>query len=621
MRFLVSFDALRLDGSSVRAPTASASVRDTIAGRARWSVFAALVLAVGCGHGPGSINGDDGGDDGDDVMTPDGGRVPPDADNSPDAVPPDAVVPTIDPAIDGQLVINEVMAANAYTITDGTGAAGDWIELYNPTAEDIPLFGYGITDNLMMPTRYLLQDVVAPAGGHLLLWADGNPGAGVDHLGLHLAKDGGEVGLARPDGSYIDRVRYDVQETDFSASREPDGSDLWVIEWHPSPGAANPAGAGQPMGLEVEADPPELIPAAGDLSARIYDNTSLPEFTLIVSPASAAALEASPFAYVPAEIVYDGRTYGPIGIRCKGSNSFEPFSQKPSLRLKMDEYNADARFFGLKDLTFNNMDNDPSMMHERLAYLVSRTVGIPSSRANHMLLHVNDQFYGLYTNVETVKKKMLGRWYADAEGSLFEATDVDFVANKILQYSLESGPDDRTLLWGLANALTEPTGDGAMAAAASYADLAQFQTFWAMTSVIGQFDSFPYSIPGDDYFVYANPATGRLEFLPWGMDETFSASDFNVTWTYSVLAARCKESATCWQGYVDATWRVLDQTDAIDLVGERDRVAAQIAPWVAADTRKPYTDEQVAAAQSAVHWFIKERRATMAGYLPPASTP
>jgi spore coat protein CotH len=320
---------------------------------------------------------------------------------------------------------------------------------------------------------------------------------------------------------------------------------------------------------------------------------------------------------VPAHLVYEGRSYGPIGLRLKGQNSFLPFSQKPSLRISVDEYVGDARFFGLKDLTLNNMSGDLTMMHERLAYLVARTAGVPASRANHALLTINDQFYGLYVNVETVKHKMLSRWFENEDGSLFEATDVDFVAGDIADYELEDGPDDRSLLTGLAGALALPGDSAAITAAASYANLGEFQTFWAMCSVIGQFDSFPYSIPGDDYFVYADPTSGRLWFMPWGMDETFYSGSHDVTNVYSVLARRCKAVPSCFQAYVDRTWELVSMTEQMELDGERAEVAAQIAPYVVMDTRKPYSTAQVTAAQNAMHWFISERRAHLAEILPP----
>src|SRR6185503_1437004 len=148
----------------------------------------------------------------------------------------------------------------------------------------------------------------------------------------------------------------------------------------------------------------------------------------------------------------------------------------------------------------------------------------------------NGQAYGLYANVETVKKQMMGRWFDDNDGPLFEATDVDFRPADVARYELENGPDDRTLLTGLANALTLSDPDAAIAAAAAFIDMDELLNFWAVLAVIGQFDSFPYSIPGDDYFVYADPTTQRLQVIPWGMDETFKAGDVDVTNFSSVLA-------------------------------------------------------------------------------------
>ena len=52
------------------------------------------------------------------------------------------------PEIDGQLVINELMAGNVLTLADETGAARPWIEILNPTDTDVPLRGYAVTDDL-----------------------------------------------------------------------------------------------------------------------------------------------------------------------------------------------------------------------------------------------------------------------------------------------------------------------------------------------------------------------------------------------------------------------------------------------------------------------------------------
>ena len=50
---------------------------------------------------------------------------------------PDAAA--VNSAIDGRITINEILAVNVLTDKDESGAAAPWIELYNPTAQDVPL--------------------------------------------------------------------------------------------------------------------------------------------------------------------------------------------------------------------------------------------------------------------------------------------------------------------------------------------------------------------------------------------------------------------------------------------------------------------------------------------------
>jgi hypothetical protein len=532
----------------------------------------------------------------------------------------DMMEPSVPPEVDGRLAINELMVSNVLTAVDEEGFAADWIELYNPGNVDVSLTGYGVTNDLREPRKHVIgAGVTVPAGGYLELWLDQQPERGTTHLCLEAEKDGGELGLARPDGSYIDRIAYGAQATDFSAARVPDGSDSWQIEWHASPGAPNPEGDGEPVGLEDTSSPPEEVPAAGDLTEYILEYDTIHELELVVEPEHAASLESDPRTYVPGHMVFDGRRYGPVGVRLKGQNSFLPFSQKPSLRLNINEYAHGARFFGLKDMTLNNMAEDFSMMHERLAYRVARDFDVPASRANHIVLTVNGEHYGLYTQIESMKEKLIGRWFEDPTGPLYDGLDVDFVEELINNYELQDGPDDRTLLFAVAEALRNPDPDAAIDAARAGIDLDQFLRFWAMTSVVGQFDSMPYSDPGDDYFVYADPGTGKLFFLPWGMDETFYSAELDVTEISSVLARTCKESPACFQAYADACWRLLDQLETMNWEAEHARIKEQIAPHVTADTRKPYTNAMVVEFQGQMGFFISDRRFWLEQMLPPPS--
>ena len=220
----------------------------------------------------------------------------------------------------------------------------------------------------------------------------------------------------------------------------------------------------------------------------------------------------------------------------------------------------------------------------------------------------------------TVKKRILRRWFPSDAGALFSATDVDFVAADIPFFELVSGPDDRSLLAGVATALTLTNADQAIAAAGAYVDMNEFLRYWATCAVIGQFDSFPYSNPGDDYFAYANPATQRLAFMPWGMDETFLSSAVHIVdRTYAPLARVCIASSACYQAFVDAVWDVLAKVEALGWVAARAQIAAQLAPLIAADTKRHHLDADVAHAQMDMWYFIHDRRAWIAMMIPPRS--
>jgi spore coat protein CotH len=325
--------------------------------------------------------------------------------------------------------------------------------------------------------------------------------------------------------------------------------------------------------------------------------------------------------YVEGTLVFDGRSYGPVGVRLKGVQSFETIDKKPSLRINVNKYAPDAEFFGLSDMTWNNMHSDYSMMHERMAYWVARRSGIPASRCNHALITVNGEFFGLYANVETIKKKMIGRWFSDNTGPLFEATDVELLAKDVPKFELVTGPDDRSLLQGAAEALGKPSADEAITAVSAFVNMEEFLQFWAVEAMVAQFDAMPYSDPGDDYYAYADPTSGRLSFIPSGIDEAFYSGQLDITAVKGLLARRCKESAPCFQKFVDRVWKILADLEAFDWKAERTRIIAQIAPHVERDTRKWYTAKDVADYQMAMWWFINDRRLELGKMIPPPSKP
>lgn len=138
------------------------------------------------------------------------------------------------------IVINEFMASNATTTTDEGGGTADWIELYNPSDEEVDLGGHFLSDNEDIPTKALLSEgLVIEAGGTLLLWADSDTEQGPLHLPFNLKKAGETILLTSPMGYLLDKVTYENANTDVSFARTPDGVGSLEPCAAPTPGQLN----------------------------------------------------------------------------------------------------------------------------------------------------------------------------------------------------------------------------------------------------------------------------------------------------------------------------------------------------------------------------------------------
>jgi hypothetical protein len=140
------------------------------------------------------------------------------------------------------LCINELMPANQAALLREDGAAPDWIELFNPTAEDLSLEGWSITDDRAATAPYALSAaLVVPAGGALLLYADEELEAGPEHLPFKLSADGEEVALFDPEGDGV-VLSFGRVYDDFAVARATDccaGEGCLQHVFHGSPGRSN----------------------------------------------------------------------------------------------------------------------------------------------------------------------------------------------------------------------------------------------------------------------------------------------------------------------------------------------------------------------------------------------
>ena len=72
-----------------------------------------------------------------------------------------------------QVVINEIMAANSLTNFDEDGDSSDWVEIYNGSADEADLTGWGLSDDEGNPRRWVFPELIVPPGEYILAWCSG----------------------------------------------------------------------------------------------------------------------------------------------------------------------------------------------------------------------------------------------------------------------------------------------------------------------------------------------------------------------------------------------------------------------------------------------------------------
>jgi hypothetical protein len=237
----------------------------------------------------------------------------------------------------GDLIINEVMAANGSGLIDENGEYSDWIELYNRSQQPLNLAGWSLTDDPSQPRKWTFPDMTVGGQEYLLVLASGKnrkpdqPGL-LLHTNFKLGKDGGFLALYN---SLEDKFqpgiasRFPVQFKDVAYGRYGDPLNYGYLA-SPTPGGANEEALvwqGSLSGVEISVDrsfhdkplfledTPSTFTTPPHIKARELEHklsTPSPE------PAWSALNQATPFrvAEAASQLRLTEIMYNPIG----GSN-------------------------------------------------------------------------------------------------------------------------------------------------------------------------------------------------------------------------------------------------------------------------------------------------------------
>ncbi len=369
------------------------------------------------------------------------------------------------------------------------------------------------------------------------------------------------------------------------------------------------------------------IPGQADAGATMspseafYMSTEIVEVRLTVSANDLATLEADRFAgvYVPATFLSLGTEVVNVGVRYKGNSSLARAGNKPSIKIKFNQYTPDQRFLGLTKVNLNNTVLDPSMQREMLAYELFRDFGVPAPRANYAKLYVNDEYYGLYVNVEQIDKRALKRLFGDNEGNLYKqysGASLEYKGPSAASYDDGSYrkktneiENDWSDLIALTLLLDSDDSAALQAQLPQLMDVPAYLRWLAVNTYLSHIDA--YTGFANNFYLYQDLLTSKFVYIPWDLDITFgtqghggTTDSFLLNWDLydpqipsptglrpmltKVLAIRSFRDE--YTGYLN---ELIDSGSLESrLLGRIAEVRALITDAATTDPRKPYTNEE-----------------------------
>lgn len=291
-----------------------------------------------------------------------------------------------------------------------------------------------------------------------------------------------------------------------------------------------------------------LMASVATTSAQdLYDPTVLRTMAFQFHDANWESLLRSNYAAqvnILADLTVDGVTYPNVGVRIRGNTSYTALpagSQKFSLNVELDAVDTEQDLMGYGSLNLNNAFHDPTFCREVL-YNNYVSQFMPHPRANHVVVTLNGQNWGVYANVQQFNKTMLSSHFADTSGLRIKCANNPNGPGLRYNGALPSGytgyeiKDAGGFLdpWAPHIAVCNAVTNGALANWQTIdSTFAIDPSIWSVVFENILTDDDSYVNKGADFMTYRNPTDGRTFLLQTDANETFTQTTWSPTLNFT----------------------------------------------------------------------------------------
>lgn len=241
----------------------------------------------------------------------------------------------------------------------------------------------------------------------------------------------------------------------------------------------------------------------------------------------------------PASMVYTFSSgfsaYSGVGIRFRGNTSLN--AQKKSFKIIVDKF-VDQKFYGLEELNLIANQNDPSLLRAKLCWDFFRNAGLPACRTSHVRVYVNGTYVGVYVNVEQIDEEFADKRFDDGTGNLWKClwgSDLTFQGSNPTLYSDDAYDlveneflDNYSKLANFINVLNNTPLSSLPCELEKVFNAHDYLKIMAADILLGNWDNYIFN--KNNFYLYHNEKTGKLEYIPYDLDNTLGIDWVNVDW-------------------------------------------------------------------------------------------
>lgn len=240
--------------------------------------------------------------------------------------------------------------------------------------------------------------------------------------------------------------------------------------------------------------------------------------------------------YYPADFHYKNSkldtTVNNVGIRLRGKTARG--SKKKPFKIDFKEYGGE-QFLKLKKLNLKPNTNDPSQLREYLTTLIYRKMDVPVARANYTEVYINGEYMGVYLNVENIDDEFVDRRYDNEDGNLYKCVygttlqlSNDPYDNKLFELKTNEDVNDRKTLENFIELINDKSVSNWSEKISAVFEVDNYLKQLAVEAMTGHWDGYTYNI--NNYYLYENPETGKIVFIPYDMDNTWGIDWVGKDW-------------------------------------------------------------------------------------------